>query len=861
MMTNQTKDQPNVGGVPNAGGSPNVDGDQPNSKATGSLPSCARVVVIGGGAVGTSILYHLGLMGWTDCVLLEKDELTSGSTWHAAGNCPNYAANWTIMQMQSYSNRLYRSLGKDVDYPMNYHVTGAIRLAHSKERMKEFRHVEAMGRQMGIEFEEMSNEDMQKIYPFLETHDLHGGQWDPLDGDIDPAQLSQALAKGARDMGAQVIRFCPVTGVQRINDEWMIKTDIGEIRCQYVVNAAGYRGDEIGKMFGRNVPCVSLAHQYLITESIDELTRMDGKLPLLRDPDSSYYLRQEKDGLLLGPYEFNCKAHWITDDDPRPDDFSFQLWNDDLERLEWYINDACKRVPILGSAGITRVVNGPIPYAPDGLPLIGPMPGVPNAFEACVFTFGIVQAGGAGKIIAEMIIEGETETDSWAVDPRRFTDHVDRDFAIAKAIETYSHEYAMHFPNIQWPAGRPTTGGEGKKTSPTFDMLKEKGAVFGSYGGWERVEWFSPDSGADVVVDSYNHQSSFDAVGAECRHVAEHAGLLDLTGFSRYEVKGDGTRAWLEGMVTGRIPKQGRIGLVYFASKKGKVLTEMTATCFGEDHFWLITGAGALWHDRDWLIQNMPADTKIEFTDITRKMGSLLLTGPKSPQIFEEITGISAQQQEFPWLTHQKVKVGGAEAVAIRVSFAGEAGWELHADMDKLLDVWGAITAAGKTHNLGLFGMLALNSMRLEKGYRSWKSDLTSDYTMLESGLGRWVNINKEQFIGKAALQAEQQQGVKKRFVTMTVDDPTDAKMGDKSGFGDAVYLSSIQHDGKDIGLVVSAGYGHRTGKSIAYGIIDADAYSDVLSGLSILVLGVKRTAKIIDGDVLYDAGNEKVRA
>ena len=358
-------------------------------QASAKLPASARVVVIGGGAVGCSVLYHLAEMGWTDCVLLEKNELTSGSTWHAAGNCPNFVGSWTMMKMQSYSTELYRKLGDLVDYPMNYHVTGAIRLAHSRQRMEEFRHVQAMGRHMGVEFEEMSNSDMQAIYPFLETHDLYGGQFDPLDGDIDPAQLTQALAKGARDLGAKVIRFCPVTAVEWNGDEWKITTPNGEIRAEYVVNAAGYRAGELGKMFGRDVPCVSLAHQYLITEPIAELTARDEKLPLLRDPDSSYYLRQEKDGLLLGPYEKNCRAHWLSSDDPMPDDFSFQLYNDDLERLEWYIEDACARVPILGTAGITRVVNGPIPYTPDGLPLLGPMPGVPNAFEACVLPLAL----------------------------------------------------------------------------------------------------------------------------------------------------------------------------------------------------------------------------------------------------------------------------------------------------------------------------------------------------------------------------------------------------------------------------------------------------------------------------------------
>ena len=825
------------------------ENNQEQNKATGTLPKSARVVIIGGGSVGTSVLYHLAKMGWTDCLLLEKNELTSGSTWHAAGNCPNYVGSWTVMKMQSYSTELYRRLGDEVDYPMNYHVTGAIRLAHSRQRMEEFRHVQAMGRQMGVEFEEMSNADMQAVYPFLETHDLVGGQWDPLDGDIDPAQLTQALAKGARDLGAQIIRFCPVTGVDRKNDEWHVHTPIGTVQAEYVVNAAGYRADEVGQFFGRDVPCVSLAHQYLVTEGIPELADRETKLPLLRDPDSSYYLRQEKDGLLLGPYEKNCKAHWITADDPRPEDFSFQLWNDDLERLEWYIDDACQRVPILGSAGITRVVNGPIPYAPDGLPLIGPMPGVPNAFECCVFTFGIVQAGGAGKLMAEIIVEGEPETDAWAVDPRRFTDHVDRAYSIAKAVETYSHEYAMHFPQIQWSEGRPC------KTSSLYETLKQKGAAFGAYGGWERADWFPRQGESEHMADSYDRQPWFDTVGAECRHVAEHAGVIDLSGFTRFEVKGAGARAWLETMVTGRLPRAGRIGLVYFASEKGKILTEMTATCFDDDHFWLITGAGAFWHDRDWLNLHLPEDGSVTISDLTRDLGTLLVTGPKSPAIMSALTGASMDQADFPWLSHQRINIAGVDVLAIRVSFAGEAGWELHVPMDHLKAAWDALWDAGGSHDLGCFGMLALDSMRLEKGYRSWKADLTSDYTMLESGLSRWVNTGKDAFIGKAALQAEEQRGCKRRFVTLTLDDPADGEP-----FGEAIYLSPISVNGAEAGLVVSAGYGHRVGASIAYGVIDEAAFNGGGEQIEVLVLGRGRKAAIVEGGILYDPENARLR-
>ena len=818
------------------------------NKATGKLPSTARVVVIGGGSVGTSVLYHLAEKGWKDVVLLEKNELTSGSTWHAAGNCPNFVGSWTMMKIQSYSTKLYRELGERVDYPMNYHVTGAIRLAHTRQRMEEFRHVERMGRQMGIEFVEMSNSEMKDVYPFLETHDLYGGQWDGLDGDIDPAQLTQAFAKGARDLGATIIRFCPVEGVRRENGEWVLSTPQGEIRAEYVVNAAGYRANELGRMFGRNVPCTSVAHQYLVTEGISELAEMEKKLPLLRDPDSSYYLRQEKDGLLLGPYEKNCRSHWTTPEDPMPDDFSFQLYSDDLERLEWYIEDACARVPLLGTAGITRVVNGPIPYTPDGLPLIGQMPGVPNAFEACVFTFGIVQAGGAGKLLADIIVEGEPESDSWAVDPRRFTNHVDEVYTEAKALETYSHEYAMHFPHIQWPAGRKA------KMSPLYDTLEAAGAEFGSYGGWERADWFPAEGDETGPANSYDRQHWFDRVGEECRHVAEHAGILELTGFSRFVIKGEGAADWLRGLVTGGLPKVGRIGLVYFASPNGRILTEMTATRVAEDEFLMMTGAGAYWHDHDLLSFALPEDGSVTVTDVTADLATLLLTGPKAPAIMAELTGEAMDHGNFAWLSHRRASIAGIDVTAIRVSFVGEAGWELHCKMDDVKALYDAVWAAGTPHQLGNFGMLAMDSMRLEKGYRAWKADLTSDYTMLESGLGRWVNLKKDDFVGKAALQAEHQAGAKQTFITLTLDDPTDAEP-----FGEAVYLSTVQINGNDAGLVVSAGYGHRVGKSIAMAVVDSKML-EAGGSFTVDVLGRERAAQRVEGDVLYDPTNERMK-
>jgi len=813
------------------------------------LPSHARVVVIGGGVVGCSVLYHLTLHGWKDVVLLEKNELTSGSTWHAAGNCPNFVGSWTMMKMQSYSTELYRKLGDLVDYPINYHVTGAIRLAHSRQRMEEFKHVCSMGKQMGVEFEMLTNSQIKELHPFIETHDLDGGQWDPLDGDIDPAQLTQALARGAKNNGGKIIRFCPVTKAERLNDEWVVSTPNGKITCEHVVNAAGYRAAEVGLMFGRNVPCVSIAHQYLITEPIPELEALKYKVPLVRDPDSSYYLRQEKHGLLLGPYEKNCKAHWTSKNDPMPEDFSFQLYNDDLERLEWYIDDACKRVPLLGSVGITRVVNGPIPYAPDGLPLIGQMPGVKNAFEACVFTFGIVQGGGAGKLLADIIVEGESETDSWAVDPRRYTNHVDQEYTQAKAIETYSHEYAMHFPQIQWPAGRPA------KTSPIYNELLSAGAVMGSYGGWERADWFTDNESLKKPAASYDRQHWFDGVARECENVSINCGLIDLTGFSRFEISGDGASQWLETIITGNLPKIGKVGLVYFSSPQGKVLTEMTATRISENNIWLLTGAGAYWHDRDWLNFNLPKSTDIKIKDTTHNIGTLLLTGPKSDLLLSNLTKEKLDKINFPWLTHKEASLCGQICRILKVSYAGEKGYEIHVENKKMLKIYNEIIKSGKEFNLSHFGMLALDSMRLEKNYRSWKSDLTSDFTILQSGLKRWVNLDKESFIGKDSLKRELEIGVTKTFVTLINEDPED-----NEPFGEPVYLSPVFSGDNYLGPIVSSGYGHRVKKSISMAILDNKILEGLNDQIYIEVLGRKRKASIVK-EALYDPENNKLRS
>ncbi|MCI2400205.1 FAD-dependent oxidoreductase [Aliiroseovarius subalbicans] len=812
------------------------------------FPSRARVVIIGGGVVGASTLFHLAKKGWTDCVLLEKNELTAGSTWHAAGNVPTFSTSWSIMNMQRYSTELYARLGEEVDYPMNYHQTGSIRLAHSKERMQEFERACSMGRYQGIEMEIWTPEEAKSRYPFLETHDLAGVLWDPSDGDIDPAQLTQALAKGARDMGQQIIRFCPATGVtQHDDDSWTVHTDKGDIACEYVVNAAGYYAQRVGEWFkpygGRTVPMMVMEHQYLLTEQIPEVeawTKENGKkLPLIRDVDVSYYLRQEKGGYNLGPYEPNCKAHWTDSSDQMPDDFSFQLWQEDLDRIEDIVVDAMARVPLMETSGVSSVINGPIPYAPDGLPLMGPMPGVKNAFEACVFTFGIAQGGGAGKVMAEWIVDGATEWDMWAVDPRRYTDYTDHDYCVQKGMEVYGNEYAMHFPHHEWPAARD------KKLSPVHDKVIAAGGVMGAYNGWERANWFA-QPGDDTSLEAthtWNRSGPWQQrIKEECEAVRDGVGVLNLPGFSRFEVSGDGAAEALRGLVTGGLPKVGRMNLVYIANDQGRILTEMSCIRRGEDDFLMITAATAQWHDRDVLSAAMPASVTVR--DVTTTRDTLIVTGPKSRDL---LAGLSDADLSTGWLTHQTTTVAGQPAFLIRVSFAGELGWEVHALNDHMPAIYDAVVGAGAKS----FGMWALNALRLEKGYRAWKGDLSTDYSLLEGGLERFVKLDKPQdFPGKAAILAEKQQGVKKRFVTLVVD----------AGEADAPYMSCLWHGGKIVGETTSGGWGYRVNTSIALGMLRADLAVPGTE-LEVEIYGEKYKAVVQEDQPLWDPSNERIRA
>ncbi len=803
----------------------------------------ARVVVIGGGAVGTSCLYHLAKLGWKDAILLEQNELTSGSTWHAAGNVPTYSTAWSLLKLQNYSAQLYRRLGDDVGYPINYHVVGALRLAHTQERMDEFHHVRAMAHANGMEFDVLTAAEIPERHPFVTLDAIKGALWDPYDGDIDPAQLTQALAKGARDMGAKIRRFEKVTGLAQLpNGEWRITTDKGEIIAEVVVNAAGYRAGEVMALIGRSLPIVAMSHQYLVTEDIPELAKRKQRLPLMRDPDVSYYLRQERDGFILGPYERQATPMWL---DGIPGDFSFQLWNDDLDRLESYIDAAIGRVPVLGTVGVRKVVNGPIPYSPDGNPYIGPEHGLRNFFHCNTFSFGISQAGGAGKALAEWVVEGGPEWDLWSLDRRRFTAYADQAFTAAKAVEVYQNEYAPSFPYEERPAGRPL------RQSPLYHRLKNKGARFGMRGGWERAVYFDLDGSVNEPSLSFRRERNWmGIVREEVTAVRERVGILDLPGFTKIEVSGAGAEAYLDRIICSRLPKLGRVSLAYALTPGGRLLSEFTITRTAPDRFYLIAAAAAEWHDDDVLTAALPTDGSVKLEHLSDKSGTLIIAGPRARDLLARVTKADLSNAAFPWLTSQEIRIGPANVLALRVNYVGELGWELHAPIAALPDLYQTVWRAGEQYDVRDFGMYAMDSLRLDKCYRGWKSDLEIGYTPLEASLDRFVDIRKPEFVGRNAIIAEKENGPAQRYVPLTLD---------SDAVADAPFCAPVYHGEERVGLVTSGGWSHTLNASIALAYIRVDLARPGVR-LEIDILG-ERVPATIGREPLFDPDNVRLRA
>ncbi|MGH7105087.1 MAG: FAD-dependent oxidoreductase [Acetobacteraceae bacterium] len=797
----------------------------------GPLPAHARVVVIGGGVVGASVLWHLARMGWTDSVLLERNELTSGSTWHAAGNCPNFATIESVMRLHRYSNRLYTRLGAELGYPVDFHVTGAVRLAQSRERMDELRHITDAARRLGIAFEMLDREAARLLFPFAELDGVLGAQWDPDDGDIDPAQLTQAFAKGARDLGARIVRFCNVSAIRGISGgEWRLETGLGPITAEIVVNAAGYGAAEVGAMLGRALPSVAIAHQYLVTEPIAALAGRVAKLPLLRDPDDGWYLRQEGQGLLLGIYGTEPRAPWP---DGVPADFAFALFPDDLEQAPAQLERAMRRVPLLGSAGVRRVINGPIPYTPDGNPLIGPAPGLRNVFECCVFSFGIAQAGGAGKALAEWVVEGETEWDCWAVDPRRFTGHVTAARALASALEIYRHEYAIAFP------APPELSAEPTRTSPLFRRLREQGARFVDRNGWGSAARFARGGERDRPA-GFGWSAWFDTVGKECACVMRAVGLAETPGSSRFGISGRGAASWLDGLLASRLPEIGRAAPGLCCSDRGSPLCLFTVARFEPSRFWLIGAPESEWHDRDWLRHHLPVDGSVVLEDLTAGWDRLLIIGPRSHDLIPVLFG----NADFAPGRCGSLAIGAARLAWLASGAYGEVGFELHVPNPEVIEVYDRIAIAGAAFGLKPIGLDALESLRLEMAEAEWKKEALSGMPAIACGLGALLDLEKPHFVGRHALARQAAESPGRCLAALRLD----------QGPAPPLAGSGIFRADRRVGHVTSGGFGHRIGRAVALGILCADSAAPGTT-LEVEILGQRRPAEVGEAPLYRRAG------
>lgn len=811
------------------------------------MKSRTKAVVIGGGIAGCSTLYHLTQEGWTDVVLVERNELTSGTTWHSAAQVTNFGMNQTMVGLKTHSIALYKELAEDPEYPINYHHgDGGIRLANTEAQMQGYRHFSSMARGMDVEFEVIDAEECARRHPLISTDNLIGGLWDPMDGDIDPAQLCQALARRARKAGAEVYRNTPVTGLtQHKDDTWTVHTEHGDIDCDVVVNAGGYRVNEVGAMMGVHHPVASMEHQYFLTEEIPAIKEAGHRMPLLRCPISDYYCRQEKNGLLVGFYEQDCKTWGMDGIDPN---FVNALCPDDLDRVTDVLEGAFERMPALMETGIHTVVNGPITYTIDGAPLVGPIPGKRNAFCIIGLRAGLGEGGGHGWLLAQQIVHGEACYDTWCIDPRRFTGHANVELTALKSIEDYQNEFRFHFPHEHRPAGRPA------KTTPLTPILAAEGAEFTVVNGWERVEYIKPAPDFHPALD-FHFDETFAVIAAEVRNVQENVGLCEVNGFNRFEITGADRHQFLDRMFCGNVTKKdGRVGLGYLLNHLGRVKGEATvanlpASDRGPARAWYGSAAASEYHDMDWLRAHVASDEDVQIKSLTNDQTILVLAGPKSRDVLQAVSRADWSKEAFPWLSVRECFIGFAPATVMGVSFSGELAYEIHVPNASLYAAYLALREAGSVHNLQLFGARAVDAMRMEKGFLHWKADLLTEFDPFETGLDRFVKVEKGDFIGKDALMRQHAAGLRKKLVTLKID----ATHAPAYGGG------SLMLGGKVVGTITSGDWGHRVGMNLAYAFLNLDL-ADVGSTMQLDLLGELVGAEVIAASP-YDPGFDRMRS
>jgi dimethylglycine dehydrogenase len=806
----------------------------------------ARVVVIGGGVVGVSTLYHLAKKGWTDVVLCERTELTAGSTWHAAGLLPLFNMSYSVGQIHKYSVALYKTLEAETGQPVGFAQVGNLRLATNRDRMDEYHHYAGTARTIGINVEFLSPGDIKDRVPFCNTKGLVGAILHPDDGYIQPADVTMAMAKGARNRGAEIYQRTPVTAIERTESgEWRVKTTKGDIVCEHVVSATGNYARQTGRLVGLDIPAIPVEHQFLVTEPHPALVerKKNGlpEMPILREPDASYYMREERQGLLLGPYEKGAPACFV---DGVPASFEKDLFPGDLDRLEPHIEAAIARVPYFGEVGVKDVINGPIAYTPDGSPLVGPAWGLRNFWINEGHSFGVTAAGGAGWQLAEWIVEGQPSIDMLGVDPRRFGDYAGKSFLRTKNEEAYANVFTIHYHDEERPAARPL------KTTPCYDRMKALGAVFGQKFGWERPNWFAPKGTEARDKNSFRRANYFEPVGEECRTVHEAVGLQDMSAFSKFLVSGPGAEAFLDRLVANRLPKTvGRVSLCHALNTRGGVRSEFTILREAADRFYLVSAGAMERFDWDYLCKQAPTDGSVRLDKITTQHGVLVVAGPKSRELMSRVTDADLSNAAFPWLTGRIADVGLAPCRLMRLNFVGELGWEIHHPIEMQNHIFDALMHAGRDLGLKPFGIRAMDSLRLEKSYRLVGTELSIEYAAFESGLHRFVHPNKGDFIGRDALVAWQQNGFQNAFITFETGKIEDA---------DAIGNEPIFRKGELVGRATAGGYGWRVGKSLGLGFVRPE-YAEPGTALEIEVLGERKPITIIP-ESPFDPENARLR-
>ena len=831
----------------------------------------ARAVVIGGGVVGVSTLYHLAKKGWTDSVLVERKELTSGSTWHAAGLLPLFNLSYSVGQIHKYSVALYQTLEKETGLDPGLRQVSNIRLARTRDRMDEYHYYAGVAETIGVSVKFLTPNQVKEIWPLCDVEGIVGAIQHPEDGYIQPADLTQALARGARDRGAEINRQTTVIAIDRLpGGEWKISTDKGDITCEHIVSATGNFARATGRMVGIDVPVIPVEHQYIVTEAHPEIVKRKAQgLPemgVLRESDSSWYMREEAGGLLLGPYEKGAPACYV--DGPLADS-EYELFPEDLDRLAPHIETAIARVPAFGEVGVKKVYNGAIAYTPDGSPIVGPAPGVRNFWLNEGHSFGVTAAGGAGWQLAEWIVEGEPSIDMLGVDPRRFGPYAERGYLVEKNEEAYAKVFTIHYPDEERVAARPL------RQTPCYGRMRDLGAVFGSVYGWERPNWFAPQgyglseadlAKPDVLLNenhppvaegerprekwSFRRSNYFQFVGDECRNVHENVGLMDMSAFAKCEVSGAGAEAWLNSILTNSAPKTtGKVTLTYLLTERGGVRAEFTLTRVGPERFYLISAGGLETHDFDVLEKLLPADNSVRIDKLTTARGVLVLAGPRSREVLDKVADIDVSNKAFPWLTARRLSINAASVIAMRVNFVGELGYEFHHPIEMQNVIFDALMEAGAPFGIKPFGIRAMDSLRLEKSYKLVGRELSIEYAALESGLERFVDLDKGPFLGRDGLVAWKGRGFQNKLVTLEVQGVTD---------GDARGSEPVIKNGAMVGRTTSGGYGWRVAKSLALAMVKPE-FSQLGEEVDVRILGEMRRAIVIP-DSPYDPQNKALR-